>query len=290
MKNQIITAPSVYAVAAPTFLLAGLEQFIAENGLEDVAANDETPLGRLTGEVYDNAGKNGAEELIEFAGRQCYRSWRAGRAKQEYLENILETKHGSVVAHAHFSFQITGVSRSLTHELIRHAAGVDISQESQRYVDAKDIAWVVPPMLLHIWGGDLGCGEAQDWIAAREAELEDYVRTQEQVRWFLETEAEKTGEAMTSAKKSTIKKRANEAARASLSNAAETRLVWTVNIRALRHILALRGDETADLEIRRFAAALADVCRGLSPILFGDVAVNDAGYDVPTVSVVHQKV
>lgn len=291
MKNKMITAPSVFAIAVPTFLLDGLDRFIDENSLDEVANDPESPLYRLSNEIAGNRGRNGGDELIEFAGRQCYRSWRSGRPKQAYLENILETKHGSVLAHAHYSFQITGVSRSLTHELIRHAAGVDISQESQRYVDAKDVRWVIPPMLLHIWQGDLDCGEAQDWFAAREAELEDYVRTQEQVRWFLESEAEKNGEALTSEKKSTIKKRVNEAARASLSNAAETRLVWTVNVRALRHIIALRGDETADLEIRRFAAVLADVCKGLSPILFDDVAVNDdGGYGVPTVSVQYAKV
>jgi thymidylate synthase (FAD) len=59
--------------------------------------------------------------------------------------------HGSVFEHASIVFQVAGVSRSLTHELIRHRVGTAYSQESQRYVDAKDIRFVVPPLLVNAY-------------------------------------------------------------------------------------------------------------------------------------------
>ena len=87
------------------------------------------------------------EKLAEFAGRLCYMSQRnpAGRATREYLENIKKQGHGSVLEHANYSLLFEGVSRSLTHELVRHRAGFAYSQLSQRYVDEKDANFVVPP-------------------------------------------------------------------------------------------------------------------------------------------------
>ena len=77
------------------------------------------------------------ERLAEFAGRLCYMSQRnpAGRNTRDYLENIKRQGHGSVLEHANYSVLIEGVSRSLTHELVRHRAGWAYSQLSQRYVD-----------------------------------------------------------------------------------------------------------------------------------------------------------
>ena len=77
------------------------------------------------------------ERLAEFAGRLCYMSQHnpAKRATREYLENIKKQGHGSVLEHANYSILLEGVSRSLTHELVRHRAGFAYSQLSQRYVD-----------------------------------------------------------------------------------------------------------------------------------------------------------
>ena len=102
----------------------------------------------------------GAQAVTEFAGRLCYLSFGqdatlegghktiAGRTtNQDYLTNILKTKHGSVLEHAVWSLLLEGISRSLTHELVRHRAGLGYSQLSQRYVDESNIAFVVPPEL-----------------------------------------------------------------------------------------------------------------------------------------------
>src|SRR3954466_13344846 len=90
------------------------------------------------------------ERLAEFAGRLCYMSQRnpASRTTREYLDNIKRQGHGSVLEHANYSVLVEGVSRSLTHELVRHRAGWAYSQLSQRYVDESDANFVVPPAIV----------------------------------------------------------------------------------------------------------------------------------------------
>ena len=90
------------------------------------------------------------ERLAEFAGRLCYMSQRnpAGRSTREYLENIKKQGHGSVLEHANYTLLLEGVSRSLTHELVRHRAGFAYSQLSQRYVDESDACFVMPPAMI----------------------------------------------------------------------------------------------------------------------------------------------
>ena len=86
-----------------------------------------------------------AEQVVELGGRVCYMSFGKGRkSNQEYIGNILEAKHGSVIEHAVWTFLIAGVSRSLTHELVRHRAGFSFSQLSQRYVDETTADFVEP--------------------------------------------------------------------------------------------------------------------------------------------------
>jgi thymidylate synthase (FAD) len=90
------------------------------------------------------------ERLAEFAGRLCYMSQKnpASRATREYLENIKKQGHGSVLEHANYSLLLEGISRSLTHELVRHRAGFAYSQLSQRYVDESEANFVMPPAII----------------------------------------------------------------------------------------------------------------------------------------------
>src|SRR6187401_699078 len=93
-----------------------------------------------TGEATDG------ERLAEYAGRLCHMSQgnQAGRSTREYLENIKKQGHGSVLEHATYSLLLEGVSRSLTHDLVRHRVGFAYSQVSSRYVDEDDIRFVMP--------------------------------------------------------------------------------------------------------------------------------------------------
>src|SRR5712692_4503607 len=87
------------------------------------------------------------ERLAEYAGRLCYMSQRnpVNRTTAEYLENIKKQGHGSVLEHSVYVLLIEGISRSCSHELVRHRAGFGYSQISQRYVDESHAAFVLPP-------------------------------------------------------------------------------------------------------------------------------------------------
>src|SRR5215468_12166332 len=111
------------------------------------------------------------ERLAEFAGRLCYMSQHnpAKRQTREYLENIKKQGHGSVLEHANYSILLEGVSRSLTHELVRHRAGFAYSQLSQRYVDESEASFVIPPAVI----GDAPLEAA--WLAQTEGAQAAYV-------------------------------------------------------------------------------------------------------------------
>jgi thymidylate synthase (FAD) len=210
------------------------------------------------------------QALTEFAGRLCYLSFGedagmegghktiAGRTTNEaYLANILRTKHGSVLEHAVWSLLLEGVSRSLTHELVRHRAGFGFSQLSQRYVDESNIAFVVPPEI------EEGSRPYEVWVKSCESALAAY-------RELLEGVAEQVG---TDGPATMRKKRARQAARAVLPNAAETKIVVTGNARAWRHFVEMRGSATADVEIRRLAVAVLRVLHDEAPHMFWDLRI-----------------
>ena len=199
------------------------------------------------------------ERLAEFAGRLCYMSQGnpAKRATREYIENIKKQGHGSVLEHANYSLLLEGVSRSLTHELVRHRAGFAYSQLSQRYVDESQASFVVPPAIL----GDEPLEQA--WKAQVESAQTLYVdlvgRLMERYGWV--------------ADKIHRRKMAREAARAVLPNATETKIVVTGNARAWRTMLELRSSEGAELEIRRLAVALLRLFQREAPGFFSDFEI-----------------
>lgn len=193
------------------------------------------------------------ERLAEYAGRLCYLSWNnpAGRTNSEYITNILKQGHFSVIEHASVSLLIQGISRSCSHELVRHRH-FSFSQVSQRYVDESDAAFVVPPALI---GTVLN-----DWINTIETAQNDYIAT---VKELVETYAHIED-------KVHRRKVAREAARSLLPNATETKIVVTGNFRAWRHFLELRTSEFADREIRRLAILILDKLKSLAPTILSD--------------------
>jgi thymidylate synthase (FAD) len=199
------------------------------------------------------------ERLAEFAGRLCYMSQKnpAKRSTREYLENIKKQAHGSVLEHATYSLLIEGVSRSLTHELVRHRAGFAYSQLSQRYVDESVADFVVPPAII----GDESLESA--WRAQIESAQRSYIelveRLMERYAWV--------------ADKVHRRKMAREAARGVLPNSTETKILATANVRAWRSTIELRASEGAELEIRRFAVEALRVLEREGPGFFSDFEI-----------------
>jgi len=199
------------------------------------------------------------ERLAEFAGRLCYMSQHnpVKRATREYLDNIKKQGHGSVLEHATYSLLLEGVSRSLTHELVRHRAGFAYSQLSQRYVDESHAAFVVPPAII----GDEALERA--WRTQVESAQQAYVALVEQLMERYAWVADRVHR----------RKMAREAARAVLPNATETKIVVTANARAWRTMLELRSSEGAEMEIRRAAIMILRLLQTEAPGFFSDFEV-----------------
>ncbi|WP_027644699.1 FAD-dependent thymidylate synthase [Salinispora oceanensis] len=204
---------------------------------------------------------DGGQALAEFAGRACYQSWKkpnpATATNAGYLAHILEVGHLSVLEHSSVSFYFTGVSRSLTHELIRHRH-FSYSQLSQRYVPERDAAMVEPAVIaddpeLH-----------KRFVEAAEASVRAYTELLEGLEQRFTDEPNAT----------LRRKRARQAARAVLPNATETRIVVTGNYRAWRHFIGMRATEHADVEIRELAMECLRQLQGVAPSVFNDFVIS----------------
>lgn len=238
---------------------------------------EEPKVTLLARQQYDGAGHIHwdsdsdvpAQQIAEFAGRLCYLSFGAdagfegghrlisGRTtNSEYLANILKVRHGSVLEHAVWTMLFEGISRALTHELIRHRH-FSYSQLSQRYVDESDVAFVLPPEIAR----DTPAFDL--WKQSCERSLDDYRTLLAQIEEQVQDEPSKT----------LRRKRARQTARSLLPNATETKIVVTGNCRAWRHFIELRGSPSADTEIRNLALEVLRVLKGEAPSLFGDYRV-----------------
>jgi thymidylate synthase (FAD) len=198
----------------------------------------------------------------------------AKRSTREYLENIKKQGHGSVLEHAVYVLLIEGISRSCSHELVRHRAGFGYSQLSQRYVDESDAAFVVPPAIL----GDAAL-EAE-WLRQVEADQAAYVKAVGDLMKKYEWVADKIHR----------RKMAREAARSVLPNATETKIVVSGNVRAWRTMLELRCGEGAEQEIRRMAVAVLRVLQAEAPGFFDDFAFYRAEDGAEAARVAYHKV
>lgn len=216
------------------------------------------------------------ERLAEYAGRVCYMSQAnpAKRSTGEYLENIRKQGHGSVLEHAVYVLFIEGISRSCSHELVRHRAGFGYSQLSQRYVDESQAAFVVPPAIV----GDAAL-EAE-WLAQVTLAQAAYVAAVEGLMTKYAWVADKVHR----------RKMAREAARSVLPNATETKIVVSANVRAWRTMLELRCGEGAEQEIRRMAVAVLRLLQREAPRFFSDFETYEAEDRAEAARVRHHKV
>ena len=220
---------------------------------------------------------DGGEALAEFAGRACYQSWSKPNPKTAtnagYLDHILQVGHLSVLEHGTVSFYLTGISRSLTHELIRHRH-FSYSQLSQRYVPERDAQMVEPEVIaedpqLH-----------EKFLAATAASQAAYTELLEGLEKKFADEPNAT----------LRRKQARQAARTVLPNATETRIVVTGNYRAWRHFIAMRASEHADVEIRALAVTCLKRLKEKVPNVVADFSISALadGTEVASSPYVHE--
>lgn len=261
MPDPYITKAKVYLLGRQAVVQEELARFLDDEGM---LFTTDTPVA--------------AEILNEVAGRVCYMSFGKGRkSNQEYLENILSSKHGSVLEHAVWNVLITGVSRALTHELVRHRAGFGYSQLSQRYVDESEARYVVPPLYQE--------NEAlrAQWQQTIDCVRKAYVHLANATTEYVQQKHPE----MTPRDR---RKWARQAARSILPNACETKIFVTGNSRSWRHFLELRGSIHADTEIRLLAVEICRVFKKESPNIFHDIELIDEPDGMPSVRVTHSKV
>lgn len=187
-----------------------------------------------------------ADHLTEFAGRACYQAWSRPNPKTrrnpDYVANILAQGHESVLEHASATFYVEGVSRALSHELVRHRH-LSFSELSQRFIDMSEANYIIPP-------------------AYREAGLDNPVAIN------LAECYEEDVAALTAA--GYKRKQAREAARCQLPNATETRLVVTGNHRAWRDVLKRRYHVAADAELQELSEEILGQLRQIAPAIYAD--------------------
>lgn len=224
----------------------------------------------------DQMQRPDAQQLIEFAGRICYDSFGTGRNSDDYAANILESGHGSVLEHAQYSFLIEGVSRNLLGELTRHRVGTAYSVRSTRFCDETDTDVVLHPLLDQLFERRPDLRERFEGTVDRQRVL--YSEIVREISGYL---------AVHDADRHTARKQARGAARACLSGALATELVFSANVRALRHIIEMRASTAADAEIRLLADELLAIMDQELPAYFGDyqyayIAEEGVGFAVTT--------
>lgn len=213
-----------------------------------------------------------AEVLVEFGGRECYRSWEPGlnanvskvrEDSKEYLGNILSSGHGSVLEHANFSFVFSNVSRIFTHEFVRHRAGVAVSQESMRFVRLTD---------LPVWFPDWALEDKLLMI-----KLTEYVERGEEIQQWMAIHFGLDNEGVNFHEK---KAKTSFMRRFAIGGHA-THMLATINVRALRHIIYMRTALGAEEEIRIVCDQVAELVVEAIPNLMQDYNRNENAEWVP---------
>lgn len=217
------------------------------------------------------------EKVIAAAAKLCYSS--AGiddivegldeESTSKFIKMLASYGHYSPIEHVSFTFGIEGVSRSLTHQLVRHRVA-SYSQQSQRYVRLNAFEYVIPPSI----EADEECKKI--FIEAMKKDQEDYDRIVEVLKdknyAVLLKEAEEKGMELTDKKKKSLaskaEKSAIEDARYVFPNACETKIVMTMNARELIHFFEQRCCERAQWEIRAMSELMLKEVKKVAPNIF----------------------
>ena len=258
--TRVIESPEVFLVSKPELNWDQVLRY-----LKKVGERTDTKAVDWIDRAYEQTASDG-EALVEFGGRLCYRSWVPGtnvnvtkvrENSREYLGNILSSGHGSVLEHANYSFVFDDVSRVFTHEMVRHRAGVAVSQESMRFVRLTDIPFWFPEWaredkelmdrsinLLH------AMEEHQIWMAEHFGLDDDGVPFSE-------------------------KKHKTSFMRRFAPDGVATGMLCTINIRALRHIIHMRTSIHAEEEIRLVLDQVAQLSLETTPDLMQDYSPDE---------------
>lgn len=257
--SSFVTEPCVELVGKPIIEIEGVMKFLDAHDYVWPELQD-----KLDGMM--SLGDDDSEWLAEMAGRNCYQSWAKegekpkGRSHELHIKHLIEVGHGAVLEHANFNFLIWNVSRSLTHELVRHRLA-SYSQLSQRYVDSSSVAFVIPPAIQEL--EKFNPEAYRTWIEHCERSRQVYEDLTEQLSEMykdIDSGLER-------------RKRARQASRSVLPNATETKIFVTMNARAIRHLVELRANPAADVEIRCLAVKVCRILQDKAPLFMHGIEI-----------------
>lgn len=255
----------MHTIKPSVFLVARTSDLDVDKYLHSIGNPDWSP----------DAIVSPAENLVEFAGRMCYRSWepfnvekpdatnpnvtRVRKGNSAYLAHILESGHGSVLEHASMTFVCKDVSRVFTHELVRHRAGCAYSQESLRYVRLTELKMYIP-----------------ECITQNQEALQLFVATAEHLE-FVQARLADIFDADLKSTNFAKKKELTSAFRRLAPDGLATAITFTANVRALRHLIAMRTSLAAEEEIRLVFKDIAEICKKEFPNFFCDMTLGSDG-------------
>jgi thymidylate synthase (FAD) len=200
-----------------------------------------------------------AENLVEVAGRLCYMSFGARQSpktNREYITNLVQQGHESVLEHVSWSFVLAGVTRAFTHQFVRHRVGFSFSQLSQQYRDHSNAAVVEP---IRVSADPLLSAR---WRSAMNTAMASYRELLQQMHVGID--------GSNGAGKRELQRSLRSAARSVLPEAIETTVAFTANARAIRHFLKIRGSVEGDDEMRIVSSLLLSAVQMEAPSLFAD--------------------
>ncbi|WGW13033.1 FAD-dependent thymidylate synthase [Saxibacter everestensis] len=249
--------PSVQLIAKPQIDWDAIRGYLDEVG------------GTTWADRVQEADSPDGEDLVEFSGRMCYRSWEPGlnpnvskvrTDSSSYLANVISSQHGSVMEHANYTFILHNVSRVYTHELIRHRAGCAYSQESLRFVRLEDLPFWFPD-----W--------AKEDPELMERSLKLLDQMEEHQKWMAgHFDLDKAGLPFSE------KKHKTSFMRRFAPEGLATGIVYTANLRSLRHVIEMRTAKGAEEEIRLVFGQVADIMKQEAPAIFADYTVEDGSW------------
>jgi thymidylate synthase (FAD) len=248
-------APKIFLLAKPAFDVDVFLTFLSSEAVNWRRTQDATE----------------AEEIVEAAGRICYMSFgpaQSPRNNREYIQNLIQMGHESVLEHVSWTILMTGVSRSFTHQLVRHRIGFAFSQLSQQYHDEKDATFVMPPGLENVPGA------IDIWEQAIKTAMQAYSSI---VNSLGDSSVDRD------LNKKEALRAVRSAARSVLPNATETKIIVTANGRAIRHLLKTRGAIPGDIEMRRVMTELFQTLQPDAPSLFFDCEIQNLADELPAV-------
>jgi len=263
-----IVEPQVYCIAETKLNEGGLENWLTDNHWQ---------------ECLDHISGSDSEKLIELAGRRCYKSFKIDGEKsnpnitkirknsEQYILNILKSGHGSVCEHASSTWAMENISRTTTHEIVRHKSGTAVSQESLRFCRIDKLAFWIPP-------------EIEENAEAKELFIQTLLNLEESqkrlVSIFNINEIKNFGE----------KKKLTSSFRRIAPIGIATGIIMTFNMRALRWVIENRTTEHAEIEIRHVVNKIAEQAVLRWPMIFQDFKKQEVEYGPPVWTPQYHKV